>query len=81
MYELGYIGAEERLEITMAQPKKSFVTLAEDLKKIRKRPLTQAEIDKANRVFEKMERGKKAPTPGSDEAPKRKIARPREADI
>jgi protein-tyrosine-phosphatase len=48
---LGYIGAEKRLEIIMAQPKKSFVTLAEDLKKIRKRPLTQAEIDKANRVF------------------------------
>ncbi len=62
------------------KPKKPFATLAEDLKKIRKRPLTRDEIDRANRVFDEIGREKNPSSRHQPESPGKKIAKHPEAD-
>ena len=58
--------------------KKPFATLAARLKAIRRRPLTQEQLDRLNGVFGEMEKGNK-PEPQVQE-PRKKIARPPEAE-
>ncbi|MEI8347220.1 MAG: hypothetical protein WCG27_07120 [Pseudomonadota bacterium] len=57
----------------MAEKKKSFSTLAENLKSIRKRPLSKEQIEKANKIFEKID--KEADQSNEESKPLRKIAR------
>jgi len=51
------------------KPLKSWRTLASDLKARRKPKLTQEQIDKANKIFEEIDKER------ASEKPKRKIAR------
>ncbi len=64
----------------MSKPRKPFSTLAKDLKKIRKRPLTQAEIDRANKVFDRIEKESTKPSHDKTESPLRKIAKSPEVE-
>jgi hypothetical protein len=52
--------------------KKSFKTLADRLKDIRRRPLSQSDVDDLNRTFDEIEKDK---TDSKSESPKKKIAR------
>lgn len=66
--------------MTHPKSKKPFSTLAEDLKKVRNRPLTRDEIDRANRVFGEIEREKNPSTRHQPEVRGKKIAKHPEAD-
>ena len=60
--------------------KKPVSTLAQRLRAIHRRPLTEAEVNKLNRVFEELEKNKK-PEPEVSEPNKKKIARSPEAEV
>lgn len=59
--------------------KKPIGTLAERLKELRRRPLTQDEVNRLNEVFDKMEGGKKHEP--EIKTPEKKIAHPPEAEL
>lgn len=71
---IGYTKAEKEILMTQSK-KKLFSTLAQDLKNIRKRPLSDEQIEKANKVLDKQREDLR-----KDDLPKRKIARRPEAD-
>lgn len=56
--------------------KKPFATLAERQKAIRRRPLTEEQINKLNRIFEQVDQEQQA----EDAKQWKKIARPLEAE-
>jgi hypothetical protein len=58
--------------------KKPFATLAKDLREIRRRPLTQEQINNLNRIFIEIEKKQKSDI--SEEEPKKKIARSPEVE-
>jgi hypothetical protein len=60
--------------MTENKKRKSFSTLAQDIKKIRKRPLTIEEIERANKILNTPDDSSKK------EQPNRKIAKPTELE-
>ena len=70
---------KERLNMKNPRVKKPVSTLAQRLRAVDRRPLTEAEVSKLNRVFEEMDKTKK-PEPEVAEPTRKKIARPPEAE-
>jgi hypothetical protein len=68
----------------MTEKRKPFRTLAEDLKAVRRRPVSQESVDRFNKIMDeedKLQRRDKERSEKEDQEKGRKVARSPEADI
>lgn len=64
----------------MAEKKKSFKTLAENLRAVRRRPIKQEDVDRFNKIMDEEERLQREQEQKRSPDKRRKIARSPEAD-